>query len=436
MPRINNTTIYPFDELVTENDFLLGSDWDNNSKTKNFPIYKIAQYIKSYLEISEGNRVISIGDVESEDNKIILRVASTGNTVFINDNFYTKFEEDTFEFTPLQNGGIKVLILYALPNEQIFYLAEGRESLEAIEPDLPNNALYVKRIIVSTEGVNIDDVIKSLIFPNDIYVSLPAGHTFGKYKNGDLILSAGKNPTQVIIEALSVVMNPTLNNPSASLSMDTSTREVGSNYTITCTVNYDRGSIVGTKVGNFWQQNVFQNYLAGYATSYKISNTELFPNNSLQISGKTALGSNSFSGLVSYSVGNQAVNSNNEPYGTPLPSGTFNVSNSFKGMYKIFYGVGAEDLTNYRSLSSVFSNASSFILSTGTTSRAFYIVVPNGKKVTKIWDSKINFDIISSFNVSNVVVKDAGDSDVQYKLYKMLNDETYAENHDLQITIG
>lgn len=46
MGRINNTTMYPLDEHITENDYVIGTDGDNNRKTKNFSFKSIGEFAK------------------------------------------------------------------------------------------------------------------------------------------------------------------------------------------------------------------------------------------------------------------------------------------------------------------------------------------------------------------------------------------------------
>lgn len=157
MPKINNLTRYPYDYVIRDNDFLLGSDAENSRKTKNFPMFAIGAYIDNYVNGGNSDKVLSIGDIIATDSDVTLTVHELGNVVRIGGLIYSKYVEDYFTFTPVTTG-IKVLIIYALPDSQIFYLAEGQEALEAIEPDLPEGFLYVSRILVTPEGVEVQPI--------------------------------------------------------------------------------------------------------------------------------------------------------------------------------------------------------------------------------------------------------------------------------------
>ena len=76
------------------------------------------------------------------------------NSVLINGTLREKYLPDYFNFTPVTTG-IKVLIIYAKDDSQIFYLAEGIEAPEAVEPAYVG--LFVARLIVSTTGVIIQE---------------------------------------------------------------------------------------------------------------------------------------------------------------------------------------------------------------------------------------------------------------------------------------
>lgn len=102
--------------------------------------------------------VVTIGDIEYHPiDTIELKLHSSGvNSVIIDGSFYSKIYGDIFDYTPPTGDNLKVLIIYALPTNQIFYIAEGVAGLEAVEPTLPQGALIVRRIVTSGEGAQID----------------------------------------------------------------------------------------------------------------------------------------------------------------------------------------------------------------------------------------------------------------------------------------
>ena len=73
MSRISNLTKYPYDYNITEKDFVIGTDGDNN-KTKNFPVVALAEYVRNFNNNLSYDRVISIGEITSDNNNITINV--------------------------------------------------------------------------------------------------------------------------------------------------------------------------------------------------------------------------------------------------------------------------------------------------------------------------------------------------------------------------
>lgn len=104
------------------------------------------------------SEVIALGKITTSTNTVQLAVHSSGNnTVRINGVIYNRAFPNSWNFTAVTDN-IKILIIYALvvDGSMNFYLAEGAEAVEAIEPELPAGALIVRRIVVTTEGSWID----------------------------------------------------------------------------------------------------------------------------------------------------------------------------------------------------------------------------------------------------------------------------------------
>lgn len=127
-------------------------------------LYALKNHTHSYNDLTDLppiesiDNVISIGSIIATENNVLLEVHSSGyNKVYIDKQTYYKDTPDNFSFAPITNG-IKVLIIYALPNSQIFYLAEGVEAPETVEPSIPSGSLFVARLIVSTTGVTVESV--------------------------------------------------------------------------------------------------------------------------------------------------------------------------------------------------------------------------------------------------------------------------------------
>lgn len=102
------------------------------------------------------SEVISIGAISATENTVTLAVHSSGsNVVRINGVVLTRNFPNTFTFTPVTDGS-KFLILYAINDSGIFRLAEGVEDLEAVEPEIPVGALFVRRILINSAGADVE----------------------------------------------------------------------------------------------------------------------------------------------------------------------------------------------------------------------------------------------------------------------------------------
>lgn len=102
------------------------------------------------------SEVIAVGEISATENTVTLAVHSSGtNAVRINGVVLTRSFPNTFNFTPVTDGS-KFLILYAVNDSGIFRLAEGVEDLEAVEPELPTGALFVRRILINSAGADIE----------------------------------------------------------------------------------------------------------------------------------------------------------------------------------------------------------------------------------------------------------------------------------------
>lgn len=102
------------------------------------------------------SEVIAVGEISATENTVTLSVHSSGtNAVRINGVVLTRAFPNTFNFTPVTDGS-KFLILYAINESGIFRLAEGVEDLEAVEPELPAGALFVRRILINSAGADVE----------------------------------------------------------------------------------------------------------------------------------------------------------------------------------------------------------------------------------------------------------------------------------------
>ena len=149
----------------------------------------------------------------------------------------------------------------------------------------------------------------------------------------------GKTYTQLFQELLVPTINPVLNAPYNALSKSPTTTyyEIDCSVSITFTSSFNRGSI--TLDGNF------QNYRSG------LPNTHCFTGPSVNVSiPSTSLtestdltsysviqGVQTWDSCVDYDAGPQPVDSNGDPYSSPLPAGSTDFKNvNIEGVYPLY----------------------------------------------------------------------------------------------------
>lgn len=109
---------------------------------------------RAKLNVPENpDSVIRLGKVTADSSTAYLALHTSGaNAVLIDGVVYSRTDAQTFPFTPVTTGQ-KILIIYALPDAQVFHLAQGAESTEAVEPAY--SGLFVARLLVTLEGIDI-----------------------------------------------------------------------------------------------------------------------------------------------------------------------------------------------------------------------------------------------------------------------------------------
>ena len=150
-----------------------------------------------------------------------------------------------------------------------------------------------------------------------------------------------------ISDVVNAIINPelfpTFVNPTFSFTSTVNGfKEVGSVTDITFNVNFSRGSITP-------QYSAENNYRSGLPTTYNYSGpvgSEAKANNTLTdtktITGYSiAIGSNTFSCSVDYSIGTQPKSSKGNNYNAPLPAGTLAAKSvTITGVYPVYSGIG------------------------------------------------------------------------------------------------
>ena len=112
--------------------------------------------IRIFRPENEFDKVLNIGTVEATANTVKVNIPSVGlpNSVLINGSVYENYYPSLFNFVSVVDF-TKILIVYAKPDNTVFYLAQGVEALSAVEPDY--EGLFVARLIVNVSGIVIEE---------------------------------------------------------------------------------------------------------------------------------------------------------------------------------------------------------------------------------------------------------------------------------------
>ena len=286
------------------------------------------------------------------------------------------------------------------------------------EPSNSSDWIYDGAFSPNSEGGGGD------VFTEDILVKLGANETFGKYKNNDIIPAIGKTSVQVIKDATTKNIPATYTQPVSTIS-GTSNVDIESGTTLEISLNggFNQND-AGVKIGS----KIFKN-------GSEVSSTNLFTE-SIKLSSPVTYRHEATyeDGLIK-----------NDNLGNPSPGGQIkgpgpavSLNRVYTPLLKRFFGPAIVNLTDHRTLPSVFDNTSlTWILNTGTIYNNFYIDIPNGRDLVSVIDlDALNLNITNLFNLTSGNIPDAGGDNQSYKKLLMSSDNPYPSNHRFQITIA
>ena len=222
----------------------------------------------------------------------------------------------------------------------------------------------------------------------------PTNVAVGALGTGAVI--SGRTLSQIIQDMLITVFTPVFVAPSVNLTENVNnTQEVGSIIDIIYTANFDRGDINLTTD----QSTTRQGDRSGAPNSYSFTgisaNTVTSTNNTQTITlidYEVLQGANNESVEVSYDAGIQPLDSNNNPFGSPLAPGTVSdAAPVITGIYPIFYNTSSiKPVAN----SSLLNGATkSIITSSGTVTVPFntsggqytWLAIPSSSTNKTVW---------------------------------------------------
>ena len=293
--------------------------------------------------ITQTNHGFSIGNVLGVENGIYTRAIANGNYSGETIGIVTKvIDSDNFELT--QSGYVTGFT--SLQISETYYVSTSNAGEMVITK--PTTIGQLVRPILAPETSTTGWVLPyegyiitsggSSGSGNEYYTGkTPSTIDLGGISSGTVL--TGKTYTQLFQELLVPTINPVLSNPSNSFTDNAaSLYEIGCSIpSITFTSSFNRGSI--TLDGSF------QNYRAGLPNTHCFSGTDLttiVPSTNLSesqtINNYMVLqGIQTWGACVAYDQGPQPLDSNGDPYSTPLPSGTTSAKTQrFEGVYPIF----------------------------------------------------------------------------------------------------
>lgn len=259
-----------------------------------------------------------------------------------------------------------------------------------VDENSAQTAIDAAEVAVAAAEEAGDGGIKKYTFSFPIV--LPNGDTYGQYINGDVATFTDKTIPEIIQQIGQKVLNPTLVNPTFTISLPNYTqREVGSTYSELMTGTFNRGQIKGKLVAGVWQENTQQDFRTGAASTYTLDGS-LQAGNTKTVSKVLALGNNTFSGSVNYLTGPQPTNSAGANFDSPYPPGTLSDSKIIPADYPVFYGtllpsqdIDDIDLSTFTKITNINANNTVTLPYSSVVDKKLVILIPSEKTVKTKW---------------------------------------------------
>ena len=245
------------------------------------------------------------------------------------------------------------------------------------------------------------------------------GHTFTK----------GTTINSFIQALLDKTFYPALTDPEASMSINApSNVEAGHSQSITLSMDFSKGSILGSYKNDVWDETEKQNDRAGPVTHFVFSDVNTGKDNFLDI-GSFVIGDETleFNASVFFEAGPQPLDSKNNPFDSALPAGALHKSVSITGRRRLFYGhsSSADSSLAIRTLQSSLlgpSIGTEFIINAPEGATNIVIAYPASLSdlSSVIHTQGAMAQIVSQFEQSTVNVNGLnGFAPISYKVFKL-----------------
>lgn len=314
-------------------------------------------------------------------NNIPLKIEILSDDLITNniDGFVSYFNELNPNLTVLETNSLVQFLL--TDTSQIYQLVGVGKGIYGI-----GKAQITSQNVLKYENKGNDKYTFS--FP----IVLPNGDTYGQYINGDVATFTDKTIPEIIQQIGQKVLNPTLINPTFTISLPNYTqREVGSTYSEIMTAAFNRGQIKGKLVAGVWQENTQQDFRAGVPSTYTLDGS-LQVGNTKTVSKVLDLGDNVFSGSVNFLTGVQPTNSAGENFDSPYAPGTLSDSKIIPADYPVFYGtllpsqdINDVDLATFTKITNINANNTVSIPYSSVVDKKLVILIPSEKTVKTKW---------------------------------------------------
>ena len=230
-----------------------------------------------YAKNAETNSDVALklykSDTSSLSNRINLKVTAADTAAWLNSRFARDTASLSKRIDSLRTGSGELATTKLNISDSILFLRKTDTAAmlsKRIQRDTANlsrrlDLLSDQTFVNNNAKLNITDTSKLLqkkdtitlsnridaialssnVFTSDITLNMGSGKTFGKYANGETILSKGKSIDEVIFDIVTKAISPTYSGPSLTLSMGYSGNiEIGTNLgTLTFVPTYTQNDV-------------------------------------------------------------------------------------------------------------------------------------------------------------------------------------------------
>lgn len=142
--KISNQTAYPAKPVVKPDDYLIGTDYENNLKTKTFPVSFLADAVGLYLGVPNVNTgLISVGSIDVVADEVTLN-----DVIYKINGIEFSIPTQSFTISPATDGFYRNDIIYGTDAGTLSYLEGEEDPSNPVQPVTPAGTVLVTVINV------------------------------------------------------------------------------------------------------------------------------------------------------------------------------------------------------------------------------------------------------------------------------------------------